>query len=66
VDQGRLRFSSEARTSFVNEDFRGDYSDEGAGYRYLTTVMASRQRGHVLQNDISAVPCLWTFLHQQD
>ena len=51
VDRGTVRFTSEARTSFVNEDFRGDY-DEGAGYRYMTTVMASRQREHVLRNDI--------------
>ncbi|HEX5727186.1 MAG TPA: TonB-dependent receptor [Longimicrobiaceae bacterium] len=52
VDRGRVRFASEARTSFVDEDFRGDYYDEGAGYRYLTTVMASRQREHVLRNDL--------------
>jgi outer membrane receptor protein involved in Fe transport len=51
VDRGTVRFTSEARTSFVNEDFRGDY-DEGAGYRYMTAVMASRQREHVLRNDL--------------
>ena len=50
VDRG-VRFTSEARTSFVDEDFRGDF-DEGAGYRYMTTVMASRQREHVLRNDL--------------
>jgi outer membrane receptor protein involved in Fe transport len=52
VDRGAVRFTSEARTSFVDEDFRGDYDDEGAGYRYMTTVMASRQREHVLRNDL--------------
>lgn len=51
VHRGAVRFTSEARTSFVDEDFRGDY-DEGAGYRYMTTVMASRQREHVLRNDL--------------
>ena len=51
VERGAVRFTSEARTSFVDEDFRGDY-DEGAGYRYMTTVMASRQREHVLRNDL--------------
>ena len=51
VDRGAFRFTSEARTSFVDEDFRGDY-DEGAGYRYMSTVMVSRQRDHVLRNDL--------------
>jgi outer membrane cobalamin receptor len=48
----RVRFTSEARTSFVNEDFRGDYDDARGGYRYLTTAMASRQRQHVVRNDL--------------
>jgi outer membrane receptor protein involved in Fe transport len=52
VDGGRARFTSEARASFVDEDFRGDYDDVGVGYRYLTTAMASRQREHVLRNDL--------------
>jgi hypothetical protein len=52
VDRGRVRFTSEARTSFVNEDFRGDYVDEGGGYSYMTKVMTSRQREHVLRNDL--------------
>jgi len=52
VDRGRVRLTSEARTSFVDEDFRGDYDDEGAGYRYMTVAMASRQREHVLRNDL--------------
>jgi outer membrane receptor protein involved in Fe transport len=54
VDRGRVRFASEARTSFVDEDFRGGYDDdgEGAGYRYMTAAMASRQREHVLRNDL--------------
>ncbi len=52
VDRGGVRFTSEARTSFVEEDFRGDYYDEVAGYRYTTTGMASRQREHVLRNDL--------------
>ncbi|HEY0036678.1 MAG TPA: TonB-dependent receptor, partial [Longimicrobium sp.] len=51
VDRGAVRFTSEARTGFVDEDFRGDF-DEGAGYRYMSTVMASRQREHVLRNDV--------------
>lgn len=53
VDRGRVRFSAEARTSFVNEDFRGDYDDEGAGFRYLTVAMVSRQREHVLRSDLA-------------
>ena len=52
VDRGRVRFTSEARTSFVDEDFRGDYDDEVGGFRYLTTAMASRQREHVLRSDL--------------
>jgi hypothetical protein len=53
VDGGRVRFTSEARTSFVDEDFRGDYDDEVAGYRYMTIAMASRHREHVLRNDLA-------------
>ncbi len=53
LDRGRVRFTSEARTSFVDEDFRGDYFDEVAGYSYITTIMASRQREHVLRNDVA-------------
>jgi ferric enterobactin receptor len=52
VDRGRVRFTSEARTSFVKEDFRGDYDDEGADFRYMTIAMASRQREHVLRSDL--------------
>jgi outer membrane receptor protein involved in Fe transport len=52
LGRGRIRFTSEARTSFVDEDFRGDYNDEVGGFRYLTTVMASRQREHVIRNDL--------------
>jgi outer membrane receptor protein involved in Fe transport len=52
VNRGRVRFAFEARTSFVDEDFRGDYDDERADYRYMSTVMASRQREHVLRNDV--------------
>ncbi|HEX8361125.1 MAG TPA: TonB-dependent receptor [Longimicrobium sp.] len=52
VDRGRVRFASEARTSFVDEDYRGEYDDADAGYRYMTTAMASRQREHVLRNDL--------------
>ena len=44
MDRGRVRFASEARTSLVKEEYRGGYDDEGAGYRYLTIAMASRQR----------------------
>ena len=52
VGRGRARFTAEARTSLVKEDFRGDYDDEGAGYRYLAIAMASRQREHVLRSDL--------------
>jgi hypothetical protein len=52
VDRGRVRFTAEARTSLVKEDFRGDYDNEDAGYRYLSIAMASRQREHVLRNDL--------------
>jgi outer membrane receptor protein involved in Fe transport len=53
VDRRAVRFTSEARGSFVDEDFRGAYHDEGGGYRYMTTVMASRQRERVLRNDLA-------------
>ena len=52
VDRGRARFTSEARTSFVDEDVRGDYADERGGYSYMTKAMTSRQRQHVLRNDL--------------
>ena len=52
VDRGRMRFTSEGRTSFVDEEFRGDYST-GAGYRFMTTDMTSRQREHVVRNDLA-------------
>ena len=52
LDRGRVRYALEARTSFVNEDFGGGYDDAVAGYRYLTTAMVSRQREHVLRNDL--------------
>ena len=52
VARGAARFTSEARASFVDEDFRGAYYDEAAGYRYMTTVMGSRQRERVLRNDL--------------
>ena len=52
VDRGRVRLASEARTSVVREDFRGDYDDADAGYRFMTTAMTSRQREHVVRNDL--------------
>ncbi|HEX5871273.1 MAG TPA: TonB-dependent receptor, partial [Longimicrobium sp.] len=52
VDGGRVRFAAEARTGFVEEDFRGDYDDESVGYRYMTVAMASRQREHVIRSDL--------------
>ena len=52
VDRGGVRLTTEARTSFVKEDFRGDYHDEDRGYRYMTVAMASRQREHALRNDL--------------
>ena len=51
VDRGRIRFTSEVRTSFGDEEFRGDYAT-GSGYRFMTTVMISRQREHVVRNDL--------------
>ena len=53
VDRGAVRFTSEARGSFVDEDLRGAYDDAGAGYRYMTTAMASRQRDGVVRNDLA-------------
>jgi outer membrane receptor protein involved in Fe transport len=53
VDLGAVRFTSEARASLVDEDFRGAYSDEDAGYRYMSTVLASRQRERVLRNGLA-------------
>jgi ferric enterobactin receptor len=52
VDFGGARLTSEARASFVDEDFRGAYDDEVAGYRYMATVMASRERERVVRNDL--------------
>jgi outer membrane receptor protein involved in Fe transport len=52
VGRGTVRFTSEARASFAEEDLRGAYYDASGGYRYLTTVMASRQRERVLRNDL--------------
>ena len=52
VDRGRVRYTLEARTSVVDEAVRGDYDDAHAGYRYLTVVMTSRRREHVLRNDV--------------
>lgn len=52
VQRGRIHLNSEVRTSFVDEDFSGDFYDEVAGYRYLSTVMASRQRQYVIRNDL--------------
>ena len=51
VERGRIRFTSEARASFVDEDFRGDYVT-GAGVRFMTTAMTARQREHVVRNDL--------------
>jgi outer membrane cobalamin receptor len=53
IDMGAVRFTSDARATFVNEDFRGDYQDRVAGYSYLNTVMDSRQRERGVRNDIS-------------
>jgi outer membrane receptor protein involved in Fe transport len=36
----------------VDQDYRGDYDDEVARYRYMSIAMASRQREHVLRNDL--------------
>lgn len=51
VDRGGVRFTSEARASFLKEGFRGDYAT-GTGYRFMTTDMISRQREHVVRNDL--------------
>jgi ferric enterobactin receptor len=52
INRGPLRFSSEARASFVDEDFRGVWSDEDAGYSYKSTIMDSRQRERVLRTNL--------------
>lgn len=52
VGRGRARFAAEARTSLVKEEFRGDYDDVAADFRYMSLAMASRQREHVLRNDL--------------
>lgn len=52
VDRGAVRFTTEARASVVDQEFRGAWYDADAGYRYMTTVMASRQRESVLRNDL--------------
>ena len=51
MERGRVRFTSEGRASFVDEDFRGDYVT-GAGVRFMTTAMTARQRERVVRNDI--------------
>ena len=53
VDRGKVRFTSEARTNSVDEDFRGDFNDDVAGYRYISSEMKSHQREYVLQNDVN-------------
>jgi outer membrane cobalamin receptor len=45
------QLSAEARSSFVRQDFDGDYRN--AADLFLTTAMASRQAEHVLQGDLS-------------
>ena len=51
VDRGRIRFTTEGRASFVDEDFRGEYAT-GAGVRFMTTAMTARQRERVVRNDL--------------
>lgn len=53
VGRRGARFTSEARTSLVNEDFRGEFNDDVADFIYISTVMSSQQREHVLRNDLS-------------
>jgi outer membrane receptor protein involved in Fe transport len=53
MDLKAVRLNSEARASFVDEDFRASYYDGVAGYRYMTAAMASRQRERVLRNDVA-------------
>jgi hypothetical protein len=52
VERGRVRITSEVRTTATNEDFRGNYDDEVGGYSYLTASMASRQREQVTLSDL--------------
>ena len=52
INRGALRFSAEARASFVDEDFRGVWSDEAAGYSYKSTTMDSRQRERGLSSNL--------------
>jgi outer membrane receptor protein involved in Fe transport len=53
VGLGAGRLTSEARAGFVDEDLRGAYYDERGGYRYMTAVVASRQRERALRNDLA-------------
>ncbi len=52
IERGIARFTSDARASVVDEDFRGAHFDEDAGYRYMSRVMVSRQRERVLRNEL--------------
>ncbi|HYC52575.1 MAG TPA: TonB-dependent receptor [Gemmatimonadaceae bacterium] len=52
AEVGMVRVSSEVRAGFVDEDVRGGWDDANAGYRYMTTLMTSRQRENVLRNDV--------------
>ena len=53
IARGPGRFSTEARASFADEDFRGGYEDVDAGYRYMSTVMNSHQSDRLLRNDLA-------------
>jgi hypothetical protein len=62
VDRGSVRFASEARTSFVDEDLRGDH-DEGAGYRYMSQPSWPRASASASCGTTSACACrasAWT------
>jgi len=52
IERGSFRLTSEARTGFVEEEFRGDYIDAVGGYSYMTKLMGARQRERVLRSDV--------------
>ena len=53
VGRGKVRFTSEGRTSSLHENFRGDFTNDVGRFRYISADMNSRQREYVLRNDIS-------------
>jgi hypothetical protein len=50
VERGRLRFTSEIRTSVLRAEYRGNYDDVAGGYQYLRAAMHARQDELLLRN----------------